>query len=157
MSNSQDQSIDRRKMLQGSVALGLSASWLGCQQNTSETVAAKPNELETVADTDRSRRVYIVEPNQIQGFYSVVPKLNPRPRLISWTDGRLRRQDEDAQGKPKREFDFLIWASQEEAEGLRAHESIKSVIAYRADLIVESGDRKNAKGKLAVSIVSKQS
>jgi len=157
-----DQSISRRRALKSTVALGLSATLLGCQETDSTDVSApNPSSASNSADPKvervaSSHRVYIVDPGD--RFFEFMSQLKPQPQYMRWVGTRslalpLSLQDEakKAETKPlQREGDFVVWATEKEAEKLGESEVIKSVRLMES--AIEVGDPKLAKGKLAIRL-----
>ena len=153
MKNSQDLSINRRRLLKGT-ALGLSSTFLGCQvssSNAQQTTAQTP----TTESDSPEYRVYIIKPADQEAFYQLTLKASPRIERFAWGSssgfGRLNQPNTPRTVK-QRDPDWLVWANKEQAIQLESEASIESLRLLDAKSVVMIGDPKQAKGKLGVRL-----
>ena len=135
-------SVDRRTMIKGAMALGLTAS-------IPLHAKAAFGELKRVQEQDTDQeaeefRLYSLVPSKTARFDGT---LRPQPLNVNWSN-----HTEDRDRISDLGYYMVVWATAEQAATLNESEHIESLTMIDQDSVVVLGQPENANGKLTVRL-----
>ena len=136
-------SVDRRTMIKGAMALGLTATIPICAKAASAKRTPQVQEQDSDQENEEFR-LYSLVPSKTARFDGT---LRPQPLNVNWANHTEDRDKINDLG-----YYLVVWATAEQAANLNESEHIESLSMIDQDSVVVLGQPENAHGKLTVRL-----
>ena len=114
-----NRSVDRRTMIKGAVALGLTAAIPICAKAADNQFNQEPQEQDTDKENNEEYHLYSLIPSETVPFDGT---LRPAPMFVNWSN-----HSEDLDEINDIGFRFVVWATAEQATALNESDQIESL------------------------------